>query len=342
MTRSDRLALALLPLHPDRRRSLVESSGSASRALAAVRAGRVDGIDASLVQDPDAGLAALAKAGARPVMLGDDDYPAWLASIGDPPDVLFVIGDLPPQPGVAVVGTRRCTAYGRSIAAGYGRAIAAAGWPLISGLARGIDGVAHRATVEVGGVGVAVLGSGIDVVYPREHETLLRALIDGGGAVVSEYAPGAEPLGWRFPPRNRIIAGLSAAVVVVESAVTGGALVTAARAAEQGRVLFATPGDVGRAASVGCNLLIRDGAVPVFDPDDLIEALSLVLGPPDHPASRAEAEPSPEDVPVTGLTIDQFGEATGLQGADLLALIGRLEVEGKVRREGDRIVPRGM
>jgi DNA processing protein len=177
------------------------------------------------------------------------------------------------------------------------------------------------------------------VVYPREHADLTAAILDGGGAVVSEYPPGAPPLGWRFPPRNRIISGLSAAVVVVESAVRGGALVTAARAAEQGRAVFAVPGDVGRVASVGCNLLIRDGAGPVLDPADLVEALSLVLGPPAAAPAAAEAAGEPEMLGPAGVSMDEFGAALGLHGSELLALLGRLELEGKVRREGDLVMP---
>ena len=150
----------------------------------------------------------------------------------------------------------------------------------MSGLARGIDAEAHLGTVDAGGPGVAVLGSGSNVVYPAENRGLHDRLIEDGGAVVTEYPPGTPPEPWRFPPRNRIIAGLSAAVVVVEAAVKGGALITAAAALDQGKAVLAVPGDVGRPASEGCNLLIRDGAVPVLGPDDLVEAVSLIVGPP--------------------------------------------------------------
>lgn len=344
MSRDARLALAFLGLHPDRRHSLVDRFGSADEAAAAVSAGAVKGIDGDAMWPAQRRRAALAASGCRAVLLGDADYPVVLADIADPPDVLFVRGVLPGEAGVGIVGTRRCTSYGRRLAAGYGQAVADAGWASVSGLARGIDGAAHRATVAAGGVGVAVLGSGPDVVYPREHGDLLEALIDGGGALVTEYPPGAEPAGWRFPPRNRIISGLSAAVVVVESAVTGGALVTAMRAAAQGRSVFATPGDVGRSASAGCNLLIRDGADPVFDPDDLVEALSLVLGPP---RSRSSPSTAPHDqgctvleaVTPAGVRLDVLAAATGLEMSSLLTVIGRLEVTGRVRRSGDLVLP---
>jgi DNA processing protein len=194
--------------------------------------------------------------------------------------MLFVRGQIPTLPTVAIVGTRRCTTYGRHLAFEYGGAVADAGWCVSSGLARGIDGAAHKGVTSAGGVGVAVLGCGVDVAYPAEHAALASALVSGGGGVITEYPPGSPPEPWRFPPRNRIISGMAAAVVVVEAAVTGGALITAGYALTQGRVVFAVPGDIRRASSAGCNLLIRDGAHPVLDPDDLIEELSLVLGQP--------------------------------------------------------------
>ena len=131
---------------------------------------------------------------------GDPGYPTHLDRYEDAPDLLFVRGRLPQQPGVAIVGTRRCTSYGLAVARAYGQAAAEAGWPVISGLARGIDGEAHRGVVDVGGV---VLGCGIDVAYPREHERLGQQILDAGGAIVTEYPPGAPPDGWRFPPRSR-------------------------------------------------------------------------------------------------------------------------------------------
>lgn len=303
--------------------------------MTAVRRGRVEGIEPGVVLSARGQTAALRACEAHPVFLGDAGYPAALAGIADPPDVLFVRGTLPLSLGVAVVGTRRSTAYGRGLARAFGRAIAAAGWVLCSGLARGIDGEAHRGTLEAGGTGVGVLGCGSDVVYPREHAGLIAALARSG-AIVTEYPPGTAPHGWRFPPRNRIISGLSRVVVVVEAGATGGALVTAARAAEQGREVFAVPGDVDRESSVGCNLLIRDGAIPVLGAADLIEALSLVLGPPAH----ADAAPDPV-IPASGIGLDDLAVRLGLPGPGLLAWLGRREVSGSIRIEGDRVFPGG-
>jgi len=280
-----RLRLACAGLHPDRARELRDRFGGAAGALVAIERGRVkasEHVREAAAVDVATRRRQLESLGVAVVFRGDPAYPEYLDRYEDAPDLLFVRGRLPPGPGVAIVGTRKCTAYGRELARAYGQASAEAGWPVISGLARGIDGEAHRGVVDVGGVGVVVLGCGIDIAYPREHERLGRQVLDGGGAIVTEYPPGAPPDGWRFPPRNRIIAGLSAAVVVVEAARTGGALITAVKAAEYGIAVFAMPGDVDRASSEGCNLLIRDGAFPVLDPEDLVEELGLVhdLGVP--------------------------------------------------------------
>ena len=224
-------------------------------------------------------LAELETAGYSLVLCGDPGYPDALAELPDAPDAVFVRGALPQRPAVAIVGTRACTRYGRTIARDYGTAISAAGWMVVSGLARGIDGAAHCGTVDAGAVGVAVLGCGLDVDYPREHAGLADDLVTLGGGVVSEYPPGTPPEGWRFPPRNRIISGLASAVVIVEAGVKGGALITARYAMAHGRAVFVLPGDITRPSSAGCNLLIKDGAHPVLDSADLIEELELVIGP---------------------------------------------------------------
>lgn len=204
-------------------------------------------------------------------------YPARLDRFGPSPRWLFVRGDLPRGPTIAIVGTRTCTAYGIELATAYGAAAADAGWVVVSGLARGIDGAAHRGAVASGGRCLAVLGSGIDVVYPRRHRSLHDDILDRGGAIASEFPPGTRPDPWRFPTRNRIIAGIADVVLVVEASVSGGALITARIALDYGIPVFATPGDVDRPASQGTNGLIRDGAFPVFDASDLAAVLDLVV-----------------------------------------------------------------
>lgn len=279
MSAAHRLRLACSGLHPERIRALCERFGGPAAAVGAIERRRVkasDAIRSNLAIPAQQRQHELRDLGIDVVLRGDPGYPAHLDRFEDAPDLLFVRGDLPAMPGVGIVGTRRCTAYGLELSEAYGRVAAEIGWPVVSGLARGIDGAAHRGMVQAGGRGIAVLGCGIDVTYPREHRLLGNQILECGGAIVSEYPPGSRPDAWRFPPRNRIIAGLSAAVVVVEAGRTGGALITAVKAAEYGIPVFAMPGDVDRASSEGTNRLIRDGAFPVFDPEDLVAELDLV------------------------------------------------------------------
>lgn len=275
----------------------------------------------------------------RLVERGAEGYPDLLETIADPPARLWIRGELDGSPGVAIVGTRRATRYGLEIARAMGRAVAAVGWSVISGLARGVDGEAHRGTLDAGGVGVAVLGSGLDVWYPPEHRTLGKGLIEAGGAVISEFAPGSRPEPWHFPARNRLISGLSAVVVVTEAAGRGGALITARLAAEQGREVFAVPGDVSRATSRGTNLLIRDGAVPVLGADDLLEALSLVMGPPPVAVQPPAESGVPElSIPSSGASVEAVVEANGGETTRVLRVLGRLELEGRVRIDRGQVI----
>ncbi len=263
------------------------------------------------------------------------DYPVGLLDLEDQPSI-FVNGTLREMPGVAVVGTRKCTRYGIDLAEAFGHAIAQAGWTTVSGLARGIDAAAHRGCLRGDGHAVAVLGSGIDVCYPKENQPILDEILARSGAVVSEYPPGTPPDRWRFPARNRMIAAASSAVVVVEAAKKGGALITARLGAELGRPVFVVPGDVDRPASVGCNLLIRDGAHPVMGTADMIEELSLIMGPPANDAA-IEGE---SGLPTGGLAFDELADHWSVSTSEALVRVGKLELAGKVRRSGDMIVPR--
>ncbi len=263
--------------------------------------------------------------------LAIDDVPV----VEDAPAWLFVRGSLPAELGVAVVGSRRATSYGLRTAERIGAAVGASGVPVISGLALGIDGAAHRGCIGVGGATVAVLGSGVDVLYPARHRSLAAQILRFGGAIVSEYPPGTRPAPWRFPLRNRIIAGASRAVVVVEAAEKSGALITARLALDLGLDVFAVPGDIDRRTSIGTNKLIRDGAHAVASIDELTESLGL----------RA---PSPTDVieldVVAGeqLTIEQLAARhPGRRVADLMVMISRLEIQGRLTVEGGVVeVPR--
>jgi len=330
-------------LHPQRARALVDDHGSAAAVVRAIAEGRVP-VPAragdAVARPIEEVMATLRRLEVEAVVRGEPAYPILLEEIPDPPEVLFVRGPIPGAPAVAVVGTRRCTAYGRAVARSYGAAIAAAGWVLVSGLARGIDAEAHRGTVGSGGAGIAVLGSGPNVVYPAENRELHDALLEAGGAVVTEYPPGTPPEAWRFPLRNRIIAGLAAATVVVEAGVTGGALITASAALEQGRPVLAVPGDIDRATSVGCNLLIRDGAIPVLGPEDLVEALSFVLGPP---RSRTRPGGSGDEevlaaLGAVGCSVDDLVARLGIAPGPVLAALARLEAAGRIMMRGSSVL----
>ena len=260
-------------------------------------------------------------------------YPEGLLDLEDPPP-LYVLGETTTAPAVAVVGTRQCTRYGMSLAEGFGHALARAGWTTVSGMARGIDAAAHHGTLRGKGRAVAVLGSGVDVVYPVENANLYQSILAGGGAIISEYPPGTRPDRWRFPARNRIIAGISSAVVVVEAGVKGGALITARLAAEMGRPVLVVPGDVDRPASVGCNRLIRDGAHPVLGVEDLLTELELILG-------KRPNDGSPPDgrIPPTGVLIDDLSEFWRCSPGEALARLALMEISGEARRSGDLVLP---
>lgn len=205
----------------------------------------------------------------------DPDYPRRLREVDQPPPVLYVRGKLDDEGWpVAIVGTRRVTVYGRQVTEELSTFLAENGITVVSGLARGVDRIAHENALKAGGRTVGVLGSGVDRIYPPEHRNLAERMT-AQGAVISDYAPGTPPEGVNFPPRNRIISGLSIATIVIEAGEESGALITARFAAEQGRDVFAVPGSIYAPQSKGTNRLIRDGAAPLLKFEDLLEALHL-------------------------------------------------------------------
>jgi len=282
----------------------------------------------------------IARNGVTVLTRADAAYPRLLAEIPAPPAVLYVKGTLLPEDDLAVgiVGTRRLTAYGREVAGRIAADLAGAGVTVVSGLARGIDGVAHQAALRAGGRTIAVLGCGVNVVYPPEHRNL-SAQIAEQGALVSDYAPDKPPDAPNFPARNRIISGLSLGVVVVEAPQKSGALITCDFAADQGREVFVVPGSVLSAASAGCNRLLRDGARPVSCGDDVLEDLNL--GRRKEQAAIQQALPLEEDerrllALLTGdpQHIDEVAAASGLAIAQAGALLSMLELKGAVRNAG--------
>lgn len=275
----DLIRLAFAGLAPGTVERLIERHGTPRRVVAAVASGRTRStsraVEAVRVGADDR-LEELSRLGVAFVVRGQDGYPSRLRTFSDAPRWLFLLGDASDAPSIGIVGTRTCTSYGTDLAQRYGFIAAERGWSVVSGLARGIDGAGHQGAIAAQGHCHAVLGSGIDVVYPRSHRALYRSVVATGGVISSEFPPGTPPEAWRFPTRNRIIAGLSDVLLVVEAGEKGGALITAGIALEYGIPVFAVPGDVDRPASVGTNLLIRDGAFPILGPEDFGEVLDLL------------------------------------------------------------------
>jgi DNA processing protein len=264
---------------------------------------------------------------------GDAEFPPLLAAIHDPPKCLFLRGTGSPalltRPTVAVVGARSCSPYGAHVSRLLGRELAAAGAVVVSGLARGVDAEAHRGALDAGGATVAVLGCGIDRDYPASNRGLASAIAEGN-LIASEYEPGIEPSPWRFPARNRIIAGLSKAVVIVEARSRSGALITADFALEEGREVFAVPGEITSALSAGTNDLIRLGATPLTKPDDVLEALGLERPPPPPPELTEAAARVLAEVRDAPAAIDELSRTTGLAAGSVAAALSELELAGLV------------
>ena len=263
-------------------------------------------------------------------------FPPLLAAIHDPPAELYLRGNgadgILPRPAVAVVGARACSSYGRSVARSLAREIAAAGLVVISGMARGIDGEAHRGALDGGGITVAVLGCGIDRDYPAAHADLARRICEQG-LMVSEYEPGVEPAPWRFPARNRIIAGLCRATVIVEARERSGALITADFALEEGREVLAVPGEITSALSDGTNALLRLGATPVTCAGDILELFDLAPSLP-KPASLGEtAQYLLERLRDGALTADELVRVSGVDPAQASASLMELELARQIELE---------
>ncbi len=253
------------------------------------------------------------------------ELPPLLRAIHDPPKQLYLRGAGDPallsESGVAIVGARACSSYGSQVARLLGRELAAAGLVIVSGLARGVDGEAHRGALESDGRTVAVLGCGIDRDYPAAHAGLAREIAERW-LLVSEYEPGVEPAAWRFPARNRIIAGLCAATIVVEARERSGALITADFALEEGREVFAVPGEITSPLSAGTNALLRLGATPLTSADDVLESLGI-----EPPKRSANNYPLLELLPASA---DELVRKSGLTATEVATALVELELGGIV------------
>jgi DNA processing protein len=347
---------------PIRFQRLLETCGGAARAwnasdleLAAAGLERKTADSLRRLRDrttPSAVATRLAQLGIHALTLLDDDYPASLREVADPPPVLFVRGRLAPSDAVAVavVGTRRATPYGYAVAERLGRGLADAGVTVVSGLAKGIDTAAHAAALDAGGRTIAVLGNGLDQVYPPENAGLTRRLIqDDAGAVVSEFAPGVPPDAVNFPRRNRIISGLSRCTVIVEAGERSGALITADFALEQGREVMVVPGSVLNPMSAGPNELLKQGATPVTNVQDILDTLSDVLptlGRGSDTVARDVPNLDPRETTVwqalggEPLHVDELARTVGAGAGDVCATLTMLELKGLARQVGAMLYTR--
>lgn len=290
--------------------------------------------------DLDAELGKIAQQQVQFLTWDDEQYPSLLRQVYNPPPVIYVRGDLCPDDdwAVAVVGTRKATTYGKQMAEMLSGALARNHVTVVSGLARGIDTVAHRAALDAGGRTIAVLGCGLDHIYPAENRKLAHDIVQNG-ALISEYALGTPADAKNFPPRNRIISGLSLGVLVVEAGDDSGALITVDFATEQGRDVFAVPGNVLSKSSAGCNRLIRDGAKIVLSVQDVLEELNLTMVEQQAqaravlPANETEASllKMISDEPAH---IDTLCRQTQLSVAEVSSTLALLELKGAVRQVG--------
>jgi DNA processing protein len=268
------------------------------------------------------------------IPLGDAAYPQALLQTADPPLLLYVQGrlDVLATPSLAIVGSRNPTPQGADNARSFASHIAGAGISVVSGLALGIDGAAHEGALAGAGRTIAVVGTGLDRVYPRHHLGLAHRIAETG-AIVSEFAPGTPPLASNFPMRNRIIAGLSQGTLVVEAAVQSGSLITARLASEAGREVFAIPGSIHSPQSRGCHALIKQGAKLVESAADILEELRWTPPPKDvAPTPTARNEPLLEAMGHDPVTLDALGARTGYGAAELSVRLLELELEGRVAR----------
>lgn len=270
------------------------------------------------------------------------EYPAKLRDIPNPPQRLYCSGDvaLLKARSVGVVGSRKNTVYGKNVALMIGKRLAESGLAVTSGLAMGIDGFSHEGALEADGKVIGVLGSGIDQMGPRRNRDLMKRGLENGGLVVSEYAPEMPAFKDTFPARNRIISGLSEAVVIVEAGLNSGSLITAKHASEQGRPVYAVPGNINSQSSIGTNLLIRDGATPLIIIDDLIRDVGgLIKKDPESRPDMGEDEEKIFEIVIlmSGPTVDEIISGTGFDPQRVNSLLTIMEIKGIVESYAGRI-----
>lgn len=335
---------------PVRFRALLDQFGSAERAWTAPQdALEAAGLDRRATRnllsarsrlDLEAEMARVAAEGARVLTWESAEYPRLLREIEDPPPVLYAKGTLVEEDefAVAVVGTRRATAYGRQVTQRLVSTLASSGLTVVSGLARGIDTQAHRAALNAGGRTIAVLGCGIDRVYPPENRKLAE-MIAASGAILTDYPLGTKPEGGNFPPRNRIISGLSLGVVITEAGRRSGARITADYAAEQGRDVFAVPGSILAYSSAGTNDLIQDGAKLVARAEDILEELNLMMVAEQVEARQVLPADDTEAAVLASLSaepthVDDIQQRLQMPVSDVTSALALMELKGLVTQVG--------
>ncbi len=269
----------------------------------------------------------------------NSQYPALLREgLTSPPSLLLVRGELPKGPMVAIVGSRRPTTYGKEVTYKLARDLAAGGVVVVSGLALGVDAIAHRAAIDGGGQTVAILGNGIDEIYPRSNDQLGREILRGNGAIISEYRPGTPPLKQHFPARNRIIAGMSLGTIITEANQDSGSGITAKQALEFNRVVMAVPGNITSLRSAGPNNLLRNGAIPITSAVDVREALGLDNTLPQIERSLiglSQREKLIMKLLLKGIRDEQLlVEASGLHASEFAQTISLMEISGRARNLG--------
>ena len=291
--------------------------------------------------DLDQCLADVQSIGVSLLTWNSETYPSYLREIDGAPPLIYVHGSLEEidRWAVAVVGTRRLTSYGRQVTQELVTGLVLNGVTIVSGLARGIDAIAHKTALDHGGRTIAVLGSGPDCIYPPENRSLARQIVNGRGAVITEYGMGVQPEAKNFPPRNRVISGLSLGVIVVEAGDRSGAGITARFALDQGRDVFAVPGNINSPASVGTNRLIQQGAKLVAGVDDVLEELNLAMVL-EHSAVQL-ALPQTEDesaifenLSAQPVHVDDLSRSTGLSSSVVSSTLTLMELKGMVRQAG--------
>jgi DNA processing protein len=357
-TQSDAwLRLAAVEMSPKRARALLDVYDGDPAALFAANAGewrercpglaakQADRLTAAKSQDIGKEKAALERSGASIVSYLDPVYPVNLRQLPDAPPALFVRGSLVAEDkfSVAIVGSRRATQYGLSIASRFSRDLASQGFTVVSGGARGVDTAAHRGALDGEGRTIVFLGCGVDVSYPADNRRLFDEIADGRGAIVSEFAMGTKPEPWRFPARNRLISGMSLGVLVIESPADSGSLITAREAADQGRDVFAIPGPIENGRNSGCHKLIQDGAKLVETVQDILDELGVLsLRSPGAAPTLTSAAPIPNLPPeqrqiLDMLTlqprhVDAMIAESNLTAPQVMGILTLLEMRGFAKR----------